>query len=408
MNAGTNLVQAKHYNQRVVFDAIRLHGPVTRAELARMSGLTAQTISSITSALHDQGLIRLGERRRGRRGQPALEIEVDPEGARMIGLNLDRDHMTLVSVDLAGRIRHRVRHAVDCPTPDQVRVLLGKGIAELSARDEAPDARSLGLGVAFPGRFQPCGTGIHAPPNFQAWHGVDVATVMSDATGMPAWVENNGTAAALGESLYGNGRGLLSFFQFYIGIGVGGGLVMEGHPAAGASRNVGIVSRVPVREGAKRYADGGRLAHAVSVRSLIQGLKDAGTPVRNLDDLTEAHRRQLPALMSWLDVAGEALASSIASIQYLLDPEAIIIGGRLPDTLIDGLLARTRQEAAAWFADQPNPPRILKSALGADATLLGAAALPLHAQLAPSLDTLRLKTSRSQDGATAAAPHVMQ
>lgn len=392
MNAGTNLEQAKDYNRRVIFDAVRQHGPTTRAELARMTGLAAQTISSITNALRELGLIRLGERRKGLRGQPAVELEVDPEGGCTIGLNLDRDGMTMVLVDLAGTIRERTARRLNYPTPDQIRDLAAPELNRLLAPVGALRERVLGLGVAFPGRFRRGEKGIHAPANFTAWHGLDINALLSEVTGLETWVENDGNAAALGELLYGAGRGRSSFFLLYIGAGVGGGLIVNGQPYLGASRNVAEASRMPLPGGTKDFDAGGRLTHAVSLYNLFRRLEAADIAVDRPKDLTRLLQEENPELLRWLEDSSEALGFAMASIQFLLDTEAIVLGGRLPDAVLSDLLARTSRHLGEWFADQPNPPLLLKSSLARDATVLGAAALPLHARLHPSPETVWIKS----------------
>jgi len=392
VNVGTNLEQAKDYNRRVIFNAVRQHGPTTRAELARMTGLTAQTISSITAALREQGLIRLGERRKGFRGQPAVEIEVDPDGACAVGLNLDRDSMTMALVDLSGTVRERLTRKLDYPTPDQACDLVRGELDRLLAPLGPLRERILGMGVAFPGRFRRGEEGIHAPANFTAWHGLDVSALLSEVTGLETWVENDGNAAALGELLYGAGRGWNSFFLLYIGAGVGGGLIVNGQPFRGASRNVAEASRLPLPTGTKEFSAGGRLTHVVSMYNLTRRLQAAGLSVEGPESLTALFRQGEPELLNWLDEGAEALGFALTSVQFLLDPDAIVLGGRLPDILLDELLARTRWHLEGWFNGQPNPPRLVKSRLAGDATVLGAAALPLHARLAPSPETVWIKT----------------
>lgn len=109
-------------------------------------------------------------------------------------------------------------------------------------------------------------------------------------------------------------------------------------------------------------------------------------------DLTRLLQEENPELLRWLEDGAEALGFAMASIQFLLDTEAIVLGGRLPDAVLSDLLARTSRHLGEWFADQPNPPLLLKSSLARDATVLGAAALPLHARLHPSPETVWIKS----------------
>src|SRR3546814_1883680 len=126
--SGTNLERAGDYNQRIVLQAIRLTEETTRSDLARVTGLTPPTIVNITKRLIDLGLVKPAGRLQGKRGQPAMRIVIDPDGAFAIGLNIDRDHITLVTLDLAGKIRSRhtpqIAFALPGTVVDHVRAVL--------------------------------------------------------------------------------------------------------------------------------------------------------------------------------------------------------------------------------------------------------------------------------------------
>src|SRR5687768_11213161 len=118
--AGTNLERAGDYNQRVTLQAIRLNGPITRAELAQLTGLTTPAIANITNRLLNERLIVEVGRLHGRRGQPAKRLAVNADGAFSIGVNIDRDHVTVVALDLNGTVRARVTDEIDFALPDAV------------------------------------------------------------------------------------------------------------------------------------------------------------------------------------------------------------------------------------------------------------------------------------------------
>ena len=105
--SGTNLKHAGDHNLRVTLQAIRLHGPVSRAELATITGLTPQAIAYISKKLISKSLASESGRRRGYRGQPATEIVINPDGGYSIGVNIDRDHLTVILIDLSGSVRAR-------------------------------------------------------------------------------------------------------------------------------------------------------------------------------------------------------------------------------------------------------------------------------------------------------------
>src|SRR5215468_3773341 len=110
--SGTNLERAGDHNQRVTLHAIRVNGPITRAELAQITGLTAPAIANITKRLLTDNLIQEAGRRRGGRGQPATKLVINPDSWFSIGLNVDRDHITMLVLDFEGRVRARASREV--------------------------------------------------------------------------------------------------------------------------------------------------------------------------------------------------------------------------------------------------------------------------------------------------------
>ena len=121
--SGTNLVHAGDHNQRVTLHAVRVNGPVTRAELALKTGLTAAAIANITNRLLKDRLILNAGRLRGARGQPATKFVVNPDSCFSIGLNVDRDHITLIVLDFVGKVRARASREIHFANPAQGRSL---------------------------------------------------------------------------------------------------------------------------------------------------------------------------------------------------------------------------------------------------------------------------------------------
>jgi len=153
--AGTNLDGASAHNRRVIFDALRINGALTRADLARATQLTPQTVSNIVDSLHSDGLITADEPRRQGRGQPARPYRILPEGACAIGVQLDRHQMLGVVVDLAGVPLTRRQRQLPAGGPKKGGAALLKLIGELRAFAAGRQATSrlLGLGIAMPGPF---------------------------------------------------------------------------------------------------------------------------------------------------------------------------------------------------------------------------------------------------------------
>ena len=149
--AGTNLERAADHNQRITLHAIRVHEDITRVELAAITGLTAPAISNITRRLLNEGLIVESGQRRGGRGQPATRLRVQANARHAIGLNIDRDHITIVVVDFNGKILARATRNVDYAPPRAGARLLFSDDLEIADRG---DGRSID-----PDRYRRCRPG---------------------------------------------------------------------------------------------------------------------------------------------------------------------------------------------------------------------------------------------------------
>src|SRR5687768_12450562 len=157
MLTGTNLVYTKQYNLRIVHEAIRLHGPLSRADIARRTELTGQTISNLVKELLASGLVYEVERRKEGRGAPSTTLAINPDGAFSIGVDFNRDHLTGVLVDLSGAVRQRSTVEVDFPTPQQALDLTVDMIDALLSRQKLSRDRVRGVGVGVPGPMRYAG-----------------------------------------------------------------------------------------------------------------------------------------------------------------------------------------------------------------------------------------------------------
>src|SRR5258708_368992 len=129
--AGTNLEHARSHNRRVGIETVRLHGPLSRAEIARLTGLTSQTVSNIADELQRGGMLRADAPRVGARGQPATPLSIDPDGAYSVGLQFDHHGLTAVLVDLAGQVRRRLTARVSDARPETAVAQMARSIKDL-------------------------------------------------------------------------------------------------------------------------------------------------------------------------------------------------------------------------------------------------------------------------------------
>ena len=386
MLAGTNSEYIKAYNRRIVLETIRRHGPMSRADVARHTSLTHQTISNIVSELIDEHLLVTGKRRTGGRGQPPVTIDLDPSGAHAVGFSLDRDHISGVLVDLGGTMLEHVHHELDTPSPAEALELMQTSTRDLLERRNLPASRLRGVGVALPGQIQVGDGTVTIPANFPGWDDVRFEARLADLTGLPVFVENDAVAAAIGERWAGAALDVADFLYLYFGIGIGAGLFLDGQPIRGHGFNAGKLGHVPVEFDGKPCSCGNRgcLERYASIGALSEAVTDTDV-VLHPEEISERFRRNDPEVQAWLGEAARYLAQALLTVENLLDPAVIVVGGRLPRSVSDDLLERVRDHLhPRRMKGKPFHATIVPSALEEHAAALGAATLPLYQALAPS------------------------
>jgi predicted NBD/HSP70 family sugar kinase len=382
MLRGTNLEHARVHNLRTVLEAIRLHGPVSRADLARRTGLTAQTIGNLVAALQRLDLVREAGTLRGRRGRASTQLEINGSGAFCIGINLDRGHLTGVLVDIGGAVRERVQIDLAFPSPDRALDLVVDTVESLAAH--VPRDRVWGVGVGVPGPLRIVDgvvDNVTNPDGFPGWEQVSVVERLSHRLDFELYLENDATAAAVGESFYGAGRDVSSFFYVFLGVGLGGGIVAGGMPQRGWQGNAGEIGFAPVAGSSGRD---GYLGQHFDLFRLYERLDRRGVPASSPADLVALLEGGHPLVLDWLDVAARHLAPILVTVTYLIDPEAVVVGGSWPQPLLDALLERLDGELPRFRSTfMPYAVQLRRAEAGHDAAALGVATLPLTTLLSP-------------------------
>jgi len=376
--SGSNPEQAAAANRAMILSAIHRGGPISRTELAARSRLTKQAVTRIVDRLLDEGLVMEARRRHGLRGQPAIELEIDPEGVFSIGANIDRDHLTIVAVDAVGTVRGRIHHEARFLLPDDFVALMADALSSFRRRKVIEESRLAGIGLAIPDWLGEVPV-IGFPPEYRRWSGYDVRGALEAISDHPVFIDNDANAAALGEIEYGLGTEIGSFFYILANACLGGSLVIDGIRHKGASGIGGEIGWLPVLFDDGPFAGSTQpLGEMFSLFILLDHLKRNGVEASTPADLLTLDANGRALVSAWLRKVSVKIAQAIVHIGMIVDPEGVLIGGRFPVRIIDELLLYVHEEISRLGAKAPS---LHRAAGSEDAAALGAAAIPLAHRL---------------------------
>jgi predicted NBD/HSP70 family sugar kinase len=397
---GTNLDRVGGYNDAVVLDAIRRTEQLSRVELAGATGLSGQAISNIVRRLLAAGLVReAGRQKSTGLGKPRTLLELEPSGQYAVGVHLDPAVVTVVVLDLTGDVV--ARRSVGTPHADDPDVLIdtiAATIEDVITEAGAPRDRVIGAGIAAPGPIDVERGVVVDPPNLSAWHLVPLRDELRERTGLPVLLDKDVTAAAAAEKWAGGWDRHGNFVFFYLGTGIGAGLVIGDEVVRGSSSNVGEIGHVIVDpDGPLCYCGRrGCVGETSQPRYLVQQAVQAGVLAQGIDlddrQAVDAAFAELCSLASGPGVAREivaALAERIAKvvedIANLLDLERVVFGGphweQLAPFFGDAVQAALKQR---FLVRSVHPFEVAGTALGADVGAIGAASLVLDQTFSPN------------------------
>ena len=373
---GTNQSGMRAYNERLVLSIVRRDNALAKSEIARLTGLSAQTVSVIVRGLEADGLLMRGEPVRGKIGQPSVPMRLVPDGAFFFGLKIGRRSVDLVLINFLGSVVDSRRRTYRFPVPDTVVAFVKEALPDLTrALPFRLRHRISGLGIAMPFQFWNWAQFIGAPQaEMDAWRHRDIQGEIADLCDLPVYTQNDGNAACGAELVFGTGDRPQDFLYFYIGYFVGGGLVLNGSLYPGRSGNAGALGSMPVPapDGSQR-----QLISAASTASLERYLTENGLGSDQLWESPESWDVPAAILDRWLAEVAFGLAHAILAAAAVIDFEAVLIDGWLPQSIRAALVDRTIVDLAQLDAAGIELPQVRQGTVGHLARSLGAASIAL-------------------------------
>ena len=384
--SGADQSGVRVYNERLALSLVRRFGQLSKIEVARMTGLSVQSTSTIMNRLGDEGLLKREAPLRGRVGQPTVPVSIDPEGAFAFGLRIGRRSSELVLVDFAGAIRQRASLDYPYPTPEAVLDFAAGALADITARlDTRQSARLAGLGVALPFQLWSWSDEIDAPAGaMDGWRSIAIGEELRRLCGLPVTVCNDATSACAAEYYFGDAWRERDFLYFFLGEFLGGGLVINGSLYFGRSGNAAAVGSMPA-PGPQGVT---QLIHLASLYQLEKRVARAGADPSSIWLTPDAWAEFGAPLRQWLDEAAGALAYAIVSAISVIDVATVVIDGALPGAVKQTICHLIAAELEKLDRRGLSDVRILPGAIGPQARAIGAAALPLIKNFARDRDVL--------------------
>jgi predicted NBD/HSP70 family sugar kinase len=375
-------------NLSLVARRIAERGAVSRAQLAKLTGLNKTTVSSLVAELIERGVVaESGLADGGGVGRPAQILELDDTRIAALGLEVNVDYLAVCVCDLRGAVRYHaaVGHDNRGNSPAVVLEALAELAAEALAECDALGLTPIGAGVSLPGTVEAStGTLIHAPN--LGWDQLPVGESLRVALGDPPFtisVGNDANLAALGELEAGALRGSRHGLLIYGNIGIGGAVIVDGAIFPGSDGFAGEIGHIPVRPfDGEQCRCGGRgcletLAgqEAIARRVGIQGTRSETSSPATL--VAERAASGDPEVIAALDEVAEILGICIAAAVSIVNPRRVVLAGTL-GTLAPWLLPGARAAVAQRTTVAPTVVEIVGSQLGDEAAIRGGAALVLH------------------------------
>lgn len=357
-------------NERALLDIIWRKGPIARINLSALSGLTGASVTRLTRDLMDRGLINESVVRKGFKGQPAKPLNIAPDGAYSIGVYFSHRHMEAGLVNLAGSLVTHVSKVLPETNIDTISNMSLQCIEEIMPKRARDKEKILGIGFSLPGDFIGDGAKINAHSLFPELMHIDLHEELKSMLGYEVFVENDAACVTLGEYIHGRGKRFENLLLIHIGHGIGSGIVLDGKLYRGAHGNSGIIG--------VQYPHGGPRP---SGQDLIESLATEGIDIPDFDALEELSPDECIPLKSWIKRAAGQLVDGLNTTARILDPQAVILGGRLPVSLLQELVHEIEDMGFCNEGVMLPAPKLYASNLGPKAGIIGTACLAFSEKL---------------------------
>ncbi|MBT2542561.1 ROK family transcriptional regulator [Streptomyces sp. ISL-44] len=365
-------------NLERVVRAVRLAGSLTQAEIARTTGLSAATVSNIVRELKEGGTVEVTDTSAG--GRRARSVSLSGDAGIVIGVDFGHTHLRVAVGNLAHQVLAEEAEPLDVDASwvegfDRAEALVGRLIAGIGVSLD----KAIGVGLGVPGPIDVESGTLGSTAILPGWAGINPREELSRRLGVPVYVDNDANLGALGELVWGSGRGVKDLAYIKVASGVGAGLVINGQIYRGPGGTAGEIGHITLDESGPvcRCGNRGCLETFAAARYVLPLLQGSHGPELTMERVVELAREGDPGCRRVITDVGRHVGSGVASLCNLLNPSRVVLGGSLAEAG-ELVLAPIRESVGRYAI--PSAARqlsVLTGSLGGRAEVLGALALVL-------------------------------
>ncbi|MCL2550772.1 MAG: ROK family transcriptional regulator [Actinomycetia bacterium] len=365
-------------NLERVVRAVRLAGSLTQAEIARSTGLSAATVSNIVRELRDNGTVQVTPTSSG--GRRARSVALSGDAGIVVGVDFGHSHLRVAVGNLAHQVLAEQSEPIDVDASastgfDRAEQLVGRLVESTGIGPE----KVLGVGLGVPGPIDVETGALGSTAILPGWIGVNPRQEMSDRLGVPVQVDNDANLGALGELVWGGGRGVKDLAYIKVASGVGAGLVIDGRIYRGPGGTAGEIGHITLDESGPvcRCGNRGCLETFTAARYVLELLRGSHGEGLTIPRIVQLGREGDPGCRRVIGDVGRHIGMGVASLCNLLNPSRIVLGGDLAEA--GELVLGPIRESVSRYAIPSAAQRlsVVPGSLGARAEVLGALALVL-------------------------------
>lgn len=385
----------KKLNVEAILKVIKEYGRLSRADIAKLTGLTPASVTNITKILIESDYLierGIGESSGGR---PPILLEINIKARYVIGISIGVGNIEVALTDLGANIRLKKSLNIDERNTDEenVFIYLINLINEVLEISEVDRRKIAGIGVAMHGIVNPIlGISQYAP--YYKWKNINIKSILEEKFDYPVFVDNDVRAIALGESLFGVAKGIENFIEINISNGIGAGIIIDNKPYYGMDYSAGEIGHIVVEQDGALCKCGnyGCLESVASNKSIerrvIRSIKQ-GISSSLVDDIEDIEKITIKDILIAalkgdelsnvvLKEASRYIGVGISSLVTILNPKLIVMVGDIFDEnkIMIETLSETVKKRGLSISNENL--KILKSSLGQNASVIGATALAIQ------------------------------